>query len=133
MLDNFEKTCAALGHTQAHIERFSAVEVAASADAKASFTVELRSSGKTFEVTPDTTLHKQLIASGVFIPFSCEEGICGSCETHVLEGEVTTATSLPAERAKSTVMMVVYRAARARAWCWTCRLTPRPQGKGWCL
>jgi ferredoxin-NADP reductase len=108
MLDNFEKTCAALGHTQAHIERFSAVEVAASADSKASFTVELRSSGKTFEVTPDTTLHKQLIASGVFIPFSCEEGICGSCETRVLEGEVDHRDSIltPAERAKSTVMMV---------------------------
>ena len=108
MLDNFEKTCAALGHTQAHIERFSAVEVAASADAKASYTVELRTSGKTFEVTPDTTLHKQLIASGVFIPFSCEEGICGSCETRVLEGEVDHRDSIltPAERTANTVMMV---------------------------
>lgn len=108
MLDNFEKTCASLGHTQAHIERFSAVEVAASADAKPSYTVELRSSGKTFEVTPDTTLHKQLIASGVFIPFSCEEGICGSCETRVLEGEVDHRDSIltPAERTASSVMMV---------------------------
>ena len=108
MLDNFEKTCASLGHTQAHIERFSAVEAAASADAKASYTVELRSSGKTFEVTPDTTLHKQLIASGVFIPFSCEEGICGSCETRVLEGEVDHRDSIltPAERTANTVMMV---------------------------
>jgi ferredoxin-NADP reductase len=108
MLDNFEKTCASLGHTQAHIERFSAVEVAASADAKASYTVELRSSGKTVEVTPDTTLHKQLIASGVFIPFSCEEGICGSCETRVLEGEVDHRDSIltPAERTANTVMMV---------------------------
>lgn len=108
MLDNFEKTCAALGHTQAHIERFSAVEVAASTDAKASYTVELRTSGKTFEVTPDTTLHKQLIASGVFIPFSCEEGICGSCETRVLEGEVDHRDSIltPAERTANTVMMV---------------------------
>jgi ferredoxin-NADP reductase len=108
MLDNFEKTCATLGHTQAHIERFSAAEVEASADAKASYTVELRTSGITFEVTPDTTLHKQLIASGVFIPFSCEEGICGSCETRVLEGEVDHRDSIlsPAERAANSVMMV---------------------------
>jgi len=108
MLDNFEKTCATLGHTQAHIERFSAVEVAAAADAKTSYTVELRSSGRTFEVTPDTTLHKVLIASGVFIPFSCEEGICGSCETRVLEGEVDHRDSIltPAERTTSSVMMV---------------------------
>ena len=108
MLDNFEKTCATLGHTQAHIERFSAVEVAAAADAKASFTVELRASGKTFEVTPDTDLHKQLMASGVFIPFSCEEGICGSCETRVIEGDVDHRDSVltAAERAANTVMMV---------------------------
>ncbi|MEY2859663.1 MAG: hypothetical protein RL392_121 [Pseudomonadota bacterium] len=108
MLDNFEKTCAALGHTQAHIERFSAVAVAAATDAKASFTVELRASGKTFEVTPDTDLHKQLIASGVFIPFSCEEGICGSCETRVIEGDVDHRDSVltAAERAANTVMMV---------------------------
>jgi tetrachlorobenzoquinone reductase len=108
MLDAFEKSCAELGYVHAHIERFSAVEVAAAADAKTSYTVELRSSGKTFEVTPDTTLHKQLLASGVFIPFSCEEGICGSCETRVLEGEVDHRDSIltPAERKANTVMMV---------------------------
>ncbi|MDP3833310.1 MAG: PDR/VanB family oxidoreductase [Hydrogenophaga sp.] len=86
MLDNFEKTCAALGHTNAHIERFTAVEVAASVDAKQAFTVELRRSGKTFEVTPDTTLHARLIEIKADVPWSCEEGICGSCETKVLEG-----------------------------------------------
>jgi len=108
MLDAFETACAELGYSKAHIERFSAVEVAAASDAKASYTVELRSSGKTFEVTPDTTLHKQLLASGVFIPFSCEEGICGSCETRVLEGEVDHRDSIltPAERTANTVMMV---------------------------
>jgi ferredoxin-NADP reductase len=86
MLDNFEKTCTALGHTNAHIERFTAVEVAAAADAKKAFTVELRRSGKTFEVTPDTTLHQRLIEIKADVPWSCEEGICGSCETKVLEG-----------------------------------------------
>jgi tetrachlorobenzoquinone reductase len=116
MLDNFEKTCATLGHTQAHIERFSAVEVAAATDAKASYTVELRSSGKTFEVTPDTDLHKQLIASGVFIPFSCEEGICGSCETRVIEGDVDHRDSVltAVERAANTVMMVCVSGCKSR-------------------
>lgn len=108
MLDAFEKSCAELGYAHAHIERFSAVEVAASTDAKASYTVELRRSGRTLQVTPDTTLHKQLVASGVSIPFSCEEGICGSCETRVLEGLVDHRDSIltPAERAANTVMMV---------------------------
>ncbi len=108
MLDNFEKTCAALGHANAHIERFTAVEIAASADAKQSFTVELRRSGKTFEVTPDTTLHKRLIEINANVPFSCEEGICGSCETKVLEGEPDHRDSVltDAERASNKAMMV---------------------------
>lgn len=108
MLDSFEKTCAALGHTHAHIERFTAVEVAASADAKQSFTVELRRSGQTFEVTPDTTLHRRLIEIKADVPFSCEEGICGSCETKVLEGEPDHRDMVltDAERAANKAMMV---------------------------
>ncbi|MGE0348403.1 PDR/VanB family oxidoreductase [Hydrogenophaga sp.] len=108
MLDNFEKTCAELGHANAHIERFTAVEIAASADAKQSFTVELRRSGQTFEVTPDTTLHQRLIEIKADVPFSCEEGICGSCETKVLEGEPDHRDSVltDAERAANKAMMV---------------------------
>ncbi|MCU0927379.1 MAG: PDR/VanB family oxidoreductase [Hydrogenophaga sp.] len=108
MLDGFEKTCAALGHTHAHIERFTAVEVAASADAKQAYTVELRRSGKTFEVTPDKTLHQCLIDIRANVPFSCEEGICGSCETRVIEGEPDHRDSVltAAEQATNQSMMV---------------------------
>jgi ferredoxin-NADP reductase len=108
MLDNFEKTCAALGHANAHIERFTAVEVAAADDAKTSFTVELRRSGQMFEVTPDTTLHKRLIEIKADVPFSCEEGICGSCETKVLEGvpDHRDMVLTDAERAANKAMMV---------------------------
>lgn len=108
MLDNFEKTCAALGHANAHIERFTAVEVAAADDAKTTFTVELRRSGQMFEVTPDTTLHKRLIEIKADVPFSCEEGICGSCETKVLEGvpDHRDMVLTDAERATNKAMMV---------------------------
>lgn len=108
MLDNFEKTCAALGHANAHIERFSAVEVVAADDAKTTFTVELRRSGQMFEVTPDTTLHKRLIEIKADVPFSCEEGICGSCETKVLEGvpDHRDLVLTDAERAANKAMMV---------------------------
>ena len=108
MLDSFEKPCAALGHSHDHIARFTAVEVAASDDAKTSFTVELRRSGQTFEVTPDTTLHRRLIEIKADVPFSCEEGICGSCETKVLEGEPDHRDMVltDAERAANKAMMV---------------------------
>ena len=108
MLDAFERLCAELGYAHAHIERFAAVAIEAAADARQSYTVELRRSGKTITVTPDTTLYQALNAAKVAVPFSCEEGICGSCETRVIEGEpdhrdsVLTAT----ERAANRVMMV---------------------------
>jgi ferredoxin-NADP reductase len=108
MLDAFEKFCGELGHPNAHIERFSAVEVKASADARASYTVELRRSGKTFEITPEKSLHQWLLDIRADVPFSCEEGVCGSCETRVLEGDVDHRDSVltAAEKASNKVMMV---------------------------
>jgi ferredoxin len=108
MLDAFEKSCAELAYANAHIERFTAVEVKAADDARQQFTVELRKGQKTFEVTPDTSLHKQLLALKVNVPFSCEEGICGSCETRVLEGTPDHRDMVlsASEQASNQVMMV---------------------------
>ena len=108
MLDAFERTCAELGYAHAHIERFAAVAVEAAADARQSYTVELRRSGKTITVAPDSTLYQTLNAAKVAVPFSCEEGICGSCETRVIEGEPDHRDSVltAAERAANRVMMV---------------------------
>ena len=86
MLDAFEAVCAELGHTNAHIERFSAVEVAASSDAQAVYTVDLQRSGKTFTITPEKSLLNTLLDAGIDVPFSCSEGICGTCETKVVSG-----------------------------------------------
>ena len=57
---------------------------------------------------PDSTLHKRLIELRANVPFSCEEGICGSCETRVLEGTPDHRDSVltAAEQAKGEVMMV---------------------------
>ena len=107
MLDAFEKSCSELGY-ESHIERFTAVEVAASADAKASYTVELRKSGKVIEVTPEKSLLDTMLDAGVDVPYSCCEGICGSCETAVLEGEPDHRDSVlsPKEQAANKTMMV---------------------------
>ncbi|TFY97261.1 PDR/VanB family oxidoreductase [Ramlibacter rhizophilus] len=86
MLDAFERHCAELGYAQVHVERFAAVEIQAAADARAAYTVELRSSGKLIAVTPGQTLLQAIRASGVEPLTSCEDGICGACETRVIEG-----------------------------------------------
>jgi ferredoxin-NADP reductase len=108
MLDAFDTACQTLGYANHHIERFAAVEVKAADDARQSFIVELRKSGKTFEVTPDTNLHQQLIQRKINVPFSCEEGICGACETQVLEGipDHRDMVLSSAEQASNRVMMV---------------------------
>lgn len=115
MLDAFEAHCAALGYAHAHLERFSAVPVAASADARGTYQVELRRSGMTLVVSPDTTLLRELEAARVFVPTSCQEGICGTCETPVLEGEPDHRDSVlsPAERAANRSMMVCVSGCRS--------------------
>jgi ferredoxin-NADP reductase len=108
MLDAFEHHCAELSLRHSHLERFSAKPVEAASDARTSYTVELRKSGRQFEVPAGKTLHDMLIELRVDVPWSCEEGICGSCETKVLEGQVDHRDMVltPAEQATNTVMMV---------------------------
>ncbi len=42
----------------------------------------------TVTVAPDETILEALITAGVDILYSCEQGICGACETSVLAGDV---------------------------------------------
>lgn len=53
-----------------------------------SYTVELRKSHKFIEVVQGETLLDTLLKNGCEVMNSCKEGICGACETPVLEGEV---------------------------------------------
>lgn len=108
MLDAFEKFCAELGHDNAHIERFTAVEVKASSDARDNYTVELKKSGRFIQVTPEKSLLDTLLAAGIDVDHSCCEGVCGSCETRVLAGTPDHRDSVlsPKEREKNKVMMV---------------------------
>jgi vanillate O-demethylase ferredoxin subunit len=69
---------------QIHFEYFGA-EVKASAD-DGSFEVRLASSGKTVLIPKDQTIVAALAAAGVEILTSCEQGVCATCITRVLEG-----------------------------------------------
>ena len=68
-----------------HYEFFGA-EVERS-DKDADFSVKLASSGKVIVVPKDMTVVQALSAAGVEIATSCEQGVCGTCLTRVLEGE----------------------------------------------
>ena len=70
---------------QIHYEYFSAGPVKSLDDG--SFEVRLASSGQTVLVPRDQTVTQALAAAGVEVLTSCEQGVCGTCITRVLEGE----------------------------------------------
>ena len=51
------------------------------------FEVHLAQRNLTLTVQPDQSILKALQDAGVDVPFSCSEGICGTCRTSVKEGE----------------------------------------------
>lgn len=70
---------------QLHYEFFKADPKPAQDDA--GFEVLLASSGRVIRVEPDQTVIAALAAQGVQVPASCEQGVCGTCITRVLDGE----------------------------------------------
>jgi vanillate monooxygenase ferredoxin subunit len=70
---------------QLHYEFFSAAPTASASDG--SFEVKLASSGRVVLVPKDQTVVQALAAAGVEVMTSCEQGVCGTCITRVLEGE----------------------------------------------
>lgn len=72
-----------------HYESFSGVIAAASADVpdETTFQVRIASSGMSVEVPPGCTVVESLARHGVDVPTSCEQGVCGTCMTRVLEGQ----------------------------------------------
>lgn len=114
MLDAFEKTCAELGNANAHIERFAAVELPPDA-AGGAFDVYLEQTGKTIQVPAGKSVLDTLLDAGIDCAHSCKEGVCGSCEVAVLEGEVEHFDGILSKKEKdsNTVMMVCVSRAKS--------------------
>ncbi|WP_028627157.1 PDR/VanB family oxidoreductase [Metapseudomonas resinovorans] len=50
------------------------------------FRVILRSTGDELQIPPEKSILEVLEDNGHFVPFSCREGLCSSCETRVIAG-----------------------------------------------
>jgi vanillate O-demethylase ferredoxin subunit len=70
---------------QLHCEFFAAAPVDTRGDVE--FQVKLASSGRLIGVARDRTVVQALADADVHIPVSCEQGVCGTCLTRVIEGE----------------------------------------------
>ena len=71
------------GHV--HHEYFGADPAAARAPSSG-FRVRLAQQDLQFDIPPDRSIADVLLAHGVDVPTSCEQGVCGTCITTVLEG-----------------------------------------------
>ncbi|WP_321814748.1 MULTISPECIES: PDR/VanB family oxidoreductase [unclassified Paraburkholderia] len=70
--------------TRLHYEFFGGIVEQSSADA--AFQVRIASSGATIDVPTGCTVIEALAANGVDVLTSCEQGVCGTCITRVIEG-----------------------------------------------
>ena len=86
-IDHVVATAAAQGWDKAnvHLEYFGAAPQDTAGDG--SFEVRIASSGKTYTVAKDQSVVQALLPHGIEILTSCEQGVCGTCITRVLEGE----------------------------------------------
>jgi ferredoxin-NADP reductase len=100
MLTAFEGTCRDLGYRNVHLERF-----APAGDAKVQgfgYQVRLAKKGITVDVPPGKALIDVLEESGIDVTFSCREGVCGVCETRVLDGTPHHRDSVLTERERKS-------------------------------
>jgi vanillate O-demethylase ferredoxin subunit len=83
MLAAFEQACEGRPDAQVHVEYFSA---AAPVAAEGGYTVVLQRSGRSLEVAPGKTILDAMLENDIDVPYSCMEGVCGTCELRVIEG-----------------------------------------------
>jgi vanillate monooxygenase ferredoxin subunit len=70
---------------QIHLEYFGAAPQDTTGDT--AFEVKIASTGKTYPVPAGQSVVQALQAQGIEILTSCEQGVCGTCITRVLDGE----------------------------------------------
>lgn len=90
-----------------HVEHFVTDMPKLDPSKEKSFEVELRNAGLTLQVPADKTVLEVLNASNIDVQCDCQEGLCGTCEVDVLEGEIDHRDVVldPAEREANNRMM----------------------------
>ncbi len=84
MIAAFEQACTGRAPETVHVEYFSAAEAPA---AEGGFTLVLSRSGRSIVVEPGKTILDAMLDNDIDVPYSCTEGVCGTCELRVIEGE----------------------------------------------
>jgi vanillate O-demethylase ferredoxin subunit len=83
MLEAFEAATAHRPGDHVHVEYFKAREKPA---AEGGFEVKLARSNRTIGVHAGKTILDAVLDAGIAASYACTEGVCGTCETRVIEG-----------------------------------------------
>jgi len=111
-----EQHCGAWPPGALHLERFTArPQPEPEAGEEGAFEVVCQRSGVTVTVPPGTSIIDALDQQGVSVLSSCLEGVCGTCETRVLDGVPDHRDSLLSEdeREANEYMMVCVSRSRS--------------------
>lgn len=105
LIENLAKTCG-WSSDRVHLERFSVEADSLDLDGE-SFELVLQQSGVTLTIAEDQTIIEAMEAAGLEPMTSCEQGVCGTCLTTVLEGEPDHRDLYlnPAEKDSGTLIM----------------------------
>lgn len=108
MLQAVEGRCAPWPAGALHVERFAAKPTGEPPPAPTTFEVVCQRSGITVTVPADRSILEVVQDAGVNALSSCLEGVCGTCETAVVEGEPDHRDSLLTddEKAAGDYMMI---------------------------
>ena len=115
MLDALERSTAHWPAGSVRLERFKAAQ--AEGGARKGFELVLARSGLKTPVDCDESVLDAMERLGVDHPFSCREGLCGSCEAPVLDGQVVHHDSVlgaDEKAANQRLMVCVSRCAGSR-------------------
>ena len=88
MIHTLEDLSATLPSNTLHFEHFTTHGSGLDPNNETPFEVELKDSGLTLSVAADVTLLEAIKGVGIDLASDCCEGLCGSCEVTVLEGEI---------------------------------------------
>ena len=108
MLAAFEAATAGLPDGLAHVEYFKAKEQPVSSVAPGAFKLTLAKRGETIEVPANKTILEALLDHGIEADYSCQDGVCGTCEVKVVSGVPDHRDSLlsKSERESNKTMMI---------------------------
>ncbi len=88
-----------------HLERFAPAS-GSSAGSGGPFEVELRRSGRTVRVAPDQSVLAAVREELPHVPYSCEQGFCGTCRQRVLAGEADHRDELLTDAERDDSMLI---------------------------